>query len=172
MATPWCCPPRGAAASGSDGRREPPPPPPGRAGAGMVHRVLWRVAGDAALAFWAKRLAAAGMAAGGGEHSLRFADPEGLEHELVVAQVPDEPRIADHPEIPRELALQGFHGVRAYGARLERSGALLETVLGATRVDPSTWELRGARRGGTIAFDPPPAERGVPGAGTLHPPAL
>jgi len=30
------------------------------------------------------------------------------------------------------------------------------------------WELRGDRRGGTIAFDAPPAARGVPGAGTVH----
>jgi len=140
----------------------------GRAGAGMVYRVEWRVSGPAALDFWAERLAREQASPERGDGTLRFHDPEGLEHELVVAHVPDEPRIADHPEIPRELALQGFHGVRAYGARLERSGALLETVLGATRVDPSTWELRGARRGGTIALDPPPAERGVPGAGTVH----
>src|SRR5512138_566353 len=88
--------------------------PRGRAGAGMVHRVLWRVTGEPALAFWAERLAALGVPATRDGDSLRFADPEGLEHELVVAHVPDAPRIADHPEIPRELALQGFHGVRAY----------------------------------------------------------
>src|ERR671939_1158532 len=29
---------------------------PGRAGAGMVHRVVWRVAGTDALTFWAQRL--------------------------------------------------------------------------------------------------------------------
>jgi len=87
----------------------------GRAGSGMVHRVLWRVAGEAALAFWAARLAREGVAAARDGGSLRFADPEGLEHELVPASVPDEPRIADHPDIPRELALQGFHGIRAYG---------------------------------------------------------
>jgi glyoxalase family protein len=32
--------------------------PRGRAGAGMVHRVLWRVTGEPALAFWRDRLAA------------------------------------------------------------------------------------------------------------------
>src|SRR3954469_17555629 len=30
---------------------------PGRAGAGMVHRVVWRVGSAEALAFWAQRLA-------------------------------------------------------------------------------------------------------------------
>src|SRR3712207_385101 len=35
----------------------------GRPGAGMVHRVVWRVAGEEALDFWAERLAADGVAA-------------------------------------------------------------------------------------------------------------
>ena len=140
----------------------------GRAGSGMVHRVLWRVTGEPALAFWEQRLADAGVATQRAEGSFRFADPEGLEHELVVAHVPDEPRIADHPEIPAEMALQGFHGVRAYGGRIERSAALLEDVMGANKVAESTWELRGNRRGGTIQLDTPPAERGIPGAGTVH----
>jgi glyoxalase family protein len=140
----------------------------GRAGSGMVHRVLWRVTGEPALAFWEQRLAKEGVAAKRADGALRFADPEGLEHELLVARVPDEPRIADHPEIAREMALQGFHGVRAYGGRIERSGALLENVLGGKLVAENTWELRGDRRGGTIQFDTPPAERGIPGAGTVH----
>ena len=140
----------------------------GRAGSGMVHRVLWRVTGEPALAFWEQRLADAGVATQRAEGSFRFADPEGLEHELVVAHVPDEPRIAYHPEIPAEMALQGFHGVRAYGGRIERSAALLEDVMGANKVAESTWELRGNRRGGTIQLDTPPAERGIPGAGTVH----
>ena len=51
----------------------------GRAGAGMVHRVLWRVGSEDSLDFWAERL---GVERTG--DTLRFADPEGLEHELVV----------------------------------------------------------------------------------------
>ena len=140
----------------------------GRAGSGMVHRVLWRVTGEPALAFWEQRFGKQGVAAKRAEGSLRFADPEALEHELVVARVPDEPRIADHPEIPSDMALQGFHGVRAYGGRIDRSAALIEQVLGGKRVAENTWELRGERRGGTIQFDTPPAERGIPGAGTVH----
>jgi glyoxalase family protein len=140
----------------------------GRAGSGMVHRVLWRVTGEPALDFWARRLAAHGVTAARAPGSLRFADPEGLEHELVVADVPDEPRVADHPEIPRERALQGFHGVRAYGGRVARSGELIERVLGGERRAGDTWELRGERRGGLITFDAPPEARGLPGAGTVH----
>src|SRR3954465_5450954 len=34
---------------------------PGRAGAGMVHRIVWRVASSEALDFWAARLTAEGL---------------------------------------------------------------------------------------------------------------
>src|SRR6266545_1761114 len=34
---------------------------PGRAGAGMIHRIVWRVGSPAALDFWAARLAAEGV---------------------------------------------------------------------------------------------------------------
>src|SRR5213078_4980681 len=77
----------------------------GQAGAGMVHRIVWRVGSAEALDFWASRL---GVARDG--DTLTFTDPEGLRHELVLSSVPDEPLIAYHPEIPRELALQGFDG--------------------------------------------------------------
>src|SRR5512138_3188948 len=106
----------------------------GRAGAGMVYRVLWRVASAEALAFWQTRLAREGADPQRDGDRLRFSDPEGLEHELVVATVPDEPRIAEHPDIPAVLALQGFHGVHAFGGRVGHSGELIEKVLGGKRV--------------------------------------
>ncbi len=57
--------------------------PPGRAGAGDVHRIVWRVGSAEALDFWAERLGANGHRVERGEgESLRFADPEGLDHEL------------------------------------------------------------------------------------------
>src|SRR5262245_23743561 len=90
--------------------------PPGRAGAGDIHRVVWRVASTDALDFWEKRLAEKGVDSQRQGESLIFSDPEGLDHELLVAEVADEPLIADHPEIPAELALQGFHAARAYSS--------------------------------------------------------
>src|SRR5438445_6137926 len=83
----------------------------GRAGSGMVHRVLWRVGSDSALTFWQARLANEHANPVRTPESVRFTDPEGLEHERVVANVPDEARIAGHPDLPRALALQGVHGV-------------------------------------------------------------
>jgi glyoxalase family protein len=140
---------------------------PGRAGEGMVHRVVWRVGSPAALDFWSERLADNGIEASRDGDTLRFADPEGLEHELLVADVSDEPLIAEHPEVPAEHALQGFHAVRAYSSDPERSRELLEEGLGFER-NGEAWEARGDERGGLYFYDEPPAERGIQGAGTVH----
>jgi glyoxalase family protein len=139
---------------------------PGRAGAGMVHRIVWRVASDAALDFWAERLGANGTESERDGESLVFSDPEGLDHELLVADVPDQPLIADHPEVPGEVALQGFHAVRAYAVSPEASNGLLE-ALEFEQVDGG-WEARGEQRGGLYIYDEAPAERGLQGAGSVH----
>src|ERR1700745_2030891 len=67
--------------------------PRGRAGAGMVHTVVWRLTGTDALDFGLQRLTAAGYEVAKGERSLRFRDFEGLTHELLAVQTPDEPLI-------------------------------------------------------------------------------
>ena len=140
---------------------------PGKPGAGMLHRIVWRVASQAALDFWSSRLAGEGVEVERGDGSLSFSDPEGLGHELRVVDVPDEPLIADHPEVPRELALQGFDGARAYARDPEASRHLLEDALGFEPVD-GRYEVRGNDRGGWWAYDEPPAEPGREGAGTVH----
>jgi glyoxalase family protein len=141
---------------------------PGRAGAGMVHRIAWRVASVDALEFWERRLGDEGVRAERSAETLGFADPEGLGLELVVRPDADELLTAEHPDVPPELALGGFDGVRAYSAAPERSGPLLEGALGARPRGGSTWELRGERRGGTIAYEPPPSQPARQGAGTVH----
>src|SRR4029453_5201817 len=87
---------------------EYPGAPRGRAGEGMIHTVAWRVASTEALDFWAERLAGFDTETERDGDRLRFADPEGLVHELRLNQVEDAPLIADHPDIPSEMALQGF----------------------------------------------------------------
>ena len=145
---------------------EYPGVPKGRAGAGMVHRVVWRVASEDSLTFWAERLAANGVESRREGAGLLFSDPEGLDHELLVVEVPDAPLIAEHPEVPAELALQGFHAVRAYSAAPEASSALLEAL--EFKRDGDAWEARGEKRGGRYLFDEPPAEPGLQGAGSVH----
>jgi glyoxalase family protein len=141
---------------------------PGRAGAGMVHTIVWRVGSAEALDFWAQRLSGEGVETRRDGDHLRFEDFEGLGHELAVNATEDSPLAAEHPEIPAALALQGFDGVRAYSVDPERSRALLERVLGATPAGDDTWQLRGERRGATIAYDPAPPRPGNQSAGVVH----
>ncbi|MGI8730397.1 MAG: VOC family protein [Solirubrobacteraceae bacterium] len=143
---------------------------PGRPGAGMVHRIVWRVGSAGALAFWAERLTAEGVAVARGDGgSVRFADPEGLEHELVASSSEDPQLIAEHPEVPAEHALLGFEGVRAYSRSPDASARMLQRLMGAERAgDEQRFELRGERRGGWIAFDPAPSEHGRQSAGVVH----
>jgi glyoxalase family protein len=138
-------------------------------GAGMVHRIVWRVGSPAALEFWEERLAGRGVRAELSGGSLLFADPEGLEHEFVATTVEDEPLRAHSPEIPEEHALQGFEGVRAYSNAPVRSERLLGEAMGFTREQGEHWEARGERRSGFYALDlAPPEINRAQGAGTVH----
>jgi glyoxalase family protein len=141
--------------------------PPGRAGAGDVHRIVWRVGSHESLDFWEERLGAHGIDAERAGGGLRFSDPEGLDHELAVVEVADEPLIADHPEVPAELALRGFHAVSAYSGAPGAGSALLE-ALEFEPVDEGAWEARGSSRGGLYVYEEPPAERSLQGAGSVH----
>jgi glyoxalase family protein len=147
----------------------------------MVHRIVWRIQNTEAVAFWHDRLTNAGCDPARTDDALRFQDPEGLEHELAIVHTPDEPLTANHPEIPQELALQGFHAVRAYSDGPGRSRALLEQTLGFEPIDPSkhgdpgkpgdtgaSWEVRGDNRGGRYIYDTPPSGPTRKGAGTVH----
>ena len=137
---------------------EYPGAPKGRAGDGMVHLVSFRVGSEESLAFWQKRV-------GGeiGERSLVFTDPEGLALELVVDDTGEEPLTANAPDIPEEHRIRGFAGVRAYASEPERS----ERMLRALDFEPG-WVARGDKRSGFYIYDPPPTERGLQAAGTVH----
>ena len=134
----------------------------------MVHRIAHRVASADTLAFWEDRL---------GERRasrrrawtarLRFADPEGLEHELVVVDVPDPPLAARSTEVPDEHALLGFHAVDAAVANPRKTEALLRETLGFTDRGDGHWEARGEQRGGSIRLEAA-GGRGFGGAGTIH----
>jgi glyoxalase family protein len=147
---------------------EYPGAPRGRTGPGMVHTIVWRVGSVDAIDFWEQRLREEGIATEREGDVLRFADPEGLGHELAVNATADEPLSAEHPEIPAEHALQGFDAVRAYSFNPDQTGAVLERLLEATPGGEGEWELRGERRGGHYRLDPAPEQRGLQGAGTVH----
>ena len=139
----------------------------GRAGAGMVHRVVWRVGDEESLAFWEERLRAEDVQFAREPRRLRFSDPEGLGLELAVVETQDAPLRADHPEVPSEFALQGFDGVRAYTLDPAASRRFLEEALAFDATDDETYEVRGESRGSFYAYDRT-SERGIGGAGTVH----
>jgi glyoxalase family protein len=140
---------------------------PGRAGAGMIETIVHRVGSDATLDFWAERLSGEGVAVDREPGRLRFADPEGMKHELAVVETSDAPLIARHAEVPEEYALQGFEAVRALSADPARSEALVQRVMGFSELEPHDFEARGETRGGRIVFEQSD-ERGSQGGGTVH----
>jgi glyoxalase family protein len=139
----------------------------GRPGAGMVNHVVFRVASEEALDFWEERVRADGADASRGEGSLTFEDQEGLGLELRVAETEDEPLVAEHPEIPAELALQGFDGVRALTREPEESRRFLEGTLGFEPRGERSFDVRGEQRGSFYDYRRA-SEPGIGGAGTVH----
>ena len=142
---------------------------PGRAGAGMIHRITWRVSSEQAIDFWEERLSTREVVTERSEGRLGFDDPEGLNLELAVVANGDQPLRARHPEIPEEHALLGFDSVRAYTQDPLASEPLLESALGfAPSTATSSWTIRGEQRGSLYHYDRAPAQGGLSGAGTVH----
>jgi glyoxalase family protein len=141
----------------------------GRAGAGMIHRLRWRVASSEALDFWSERLSANGIEVTRADDAaaIRFSDPEGLDLELAAVETGDEPQRAAADDIPAEHALLGFDGVRAYGPGREQEHRVLTQVMGFELVEPGEYRLSG-RRTASYGYDDPPAAVGRQGAGTVH----
>ena len=139
----------------------------GQAGAGMVHRVTWRVASTEALDFWERRLGEVGVTSERGDGNLVFSDPEGLELELAVVETDDEPLAARHPDIPLELALQGFDSVRVLTDDPAHSRDFLEAGMGFRPESETVYESRGEQRGSRYLYDLTD-HPGIGGAGTVH----
>ncbi|MCW2926184.1 MAG: Glyoxalase/bleomycin resistance protein/dioxygenase [Thermoleophilia bacterium] len=142
----------------------------GTVGAGMVHRIRYRVASDASLDWWEERLRAERTPTSRTETgNLRFSDPNGLMLELTVAPdgLPDAPLRARSSVVPEEHALLGFDGVDALVAEVAPSARVVTELLGFTDLGDDTYESRGPRRGGTIRFEETD-RRGFGGAGTVH----
>jgi glyoxalase family protein len=145
----------------------------GRAGAGVVHRIRWRVASIDALVYWYERLENAQVQvrrveAGGRAAALRFTDREGLAHELVIDDSGNEPLLPYSAMVPDEHALRGLDGVRAFSSRPGPSADLLAGRLGFMAAGSGAFQAEGAGRNASYSCDEPPRGRALHGAGSVH----
>jgi glyoxalase family protein len=140
----------------------------GRPGAGMVHRLLLRVASAEALDFWERRIGRSGVPNDRLADRLVFSDPEGLRLELVTDDVEDEPLVAEAPDVDERVAIRGIHAVRAYSADPPRSAPVFGEVLGMQPEGDGRWLAWGERRHALVIYDVARGEPGIMGAGTVH----
>lgn len=143
---------------------EDPDTAPGRAGDGMVYRIVWRT-GTNGPEFWDARLRAAGWQVHRGAGELLARDPEGLEHEMVADLSGEGPGGRRCADVPQDVALRGIAGVRAFAR--ERSGAFLTSVLGF-RPCGDGYQAAGRQRRAVFTYDPAPAGESRPGSGTVR----
>ena len=142
----------------------------GRAGAGMVHTITFRVASEEALDFWEARLGGEGdrdpprRRAASASRTRRGSGSS--------CGGRDAGRAARRPA-PRDPGRARAAGLRQRARlrrrRRTRAGRCSRARSASRPSGTSAWEARGAVRGGLYAYDPPPASgSGIPGAGTVH----
>lgn len=156
-------------------------------GRGFAHRLQWSISTPAALVLWRRRLEHAGVAVtawlnGRGDPlALRFSDPEGLDHEMVLdpafvllgpipgkGRTPDEATPGGVSPLPPEMRIRALTGVRVYAAASVQSGDLLAGRLGFDSLGAGAWRVGSGRAAVSYGCDAPPASRPVQGAGTVH----
>jgi len=145
-------------------------------GRGLVHRLQWSVPGPQALEHWRRRLEDAGVTVtawlnGAGDPlALRFADPDGLEHELTLpsAFVLSTPMPRKGRTPTDDTAICALTGVRAYATASVQSGDLLAGRLGFESCGEGSWRVGSGPEAVRYETDAPPPSRSVEGAGTVR----
>ena len=156
---------------------------PGRVGTGQVATTQFMIPATA-VEYWRDRLEAAAVDVEDpierfGETVLPFTDPDGLQVELVGVSDPPAGDPPDGP-VPAEHAIRGFYGVtlrlddaRGTASLLETMGFEEATGADATPADDESVERRRFVADGDLGYIvdlvvEADAERGLPGAGTVH----
>ena len=141
----------------------------GRAGDGMVHTVTFRVASDEALDFWAERLAAEESSTTPRREPAPLRGSRGPRPRARRLPRADEPLVARHPEIPAELALQGFDGVRAFASRPRRAASCSRACSASRHRGRTPGRCRGEREAVSTRTTSRPHRRRDPRRGDCPP---
>lgn len=142
--------------------------PRGRAGAGNVHQITWRLQNEESIGFWQQRLENEGIDVVVNGSSLKFTDPDGLDHEFAVVETTDTPLTGESPDVPEQYRLVGHDGVRAFATDPDASLDCLVNKLNFVDIGNGRYEARGDIRGGWYALDPAPAEKRSFGGGCVQ----
>lgn len=107
---------------------------PGRCGNGQVTATSFAIP-SGAVSFWKERLAQAGMNIEGplnrfGDEVLSFADPDGMQIELITSANIDQARVYREGVIPIEFAIHGFHSATLSEEGFQQTAFLLTDTFG------------------------------------------
>ncbi len=149
----------------------------GRIGTGQVTLTSFAVP-DGALEFWRGRLREHQIASSEShsaldERSLAFADPDGLQLELVSSREANPERVWRDGPVPLEFAIRGFHHVTLSEEGYERTAGLLTETMGFRLIDSKGSHFRyAAPPGGTGTMVDllcvPAGRAGRVAVGTVH----
>ena len=126
----------------------------GRAGAGMVHTITWRVASEEALDFWEERLRGEAARSRRLDGRLRFEDPEGVRARARGRR--DAGRRRSSPSIRRSRRSTRCRASTACARSRSTPSAAGRCSRGARlrAARREQWEARGEQRGGLYALRP------------------
>ena len=150
-------------------------PRPRRRRDGPPHPLARRLGGRARLLERAPRRARRRDERRSTAAGLRFSDPEGLEHELLVPDSDDEPLTAEHPGDPRRASRSRASTASAptRPSRTRAGRCSRRRWASSRRGRGALWELRGEIRGSHLRLRRAARRRsGVQGAGTRAPRGL
>jgi glyoxalase family protein len=149
---------------------------PGRFGAGQTKTTAYRIPPDS-LEYWYERLESNGLEVEQeerfGETVLCFADPDGIELELVATEGESKATPWNDGPVPIEHQLRGFHGVTLVLESVDATADVLTEVLGY-ELEAETEDGRRRYRsatggpGSVVDLVETGAGRGRMGVGTVH----
>jgi glyoxalase family protein len=150
---------------------------PGRLGTGQVTATSFAIPAGA-IPFWTDRLSNSGIQFEGpvsrfGEDVLSFADPDGLQIELIASANIDPSRAYGEGSIPLEYAIHGFHSATLSEEGFQQTSSLLTETLGFRQLAQDGSRFRfsiGAGGPGAIVdvLVAPDEPSGRIGAGSVH----